>query len=82
MPTGYTAIDEEINTGCITELAHMRVGCYAVTETSVIIIIIIIIITITIIIIIIFIIIMRSSITRGLTRKHLPRYSRTDCILN
>jgi hypothetical protein len=25
---------------------------------------------------------MRSSITRGLTRKHLPRYSRTDCILN
>jgi hypothetical protein len=44
MPTGLNATDEEMNTGCITELAHTRVGCYEISETSVIIIIIIIII--------------------------------------
>jgi heme/copper-type cytochrome/quinol oxidase subunit 2 len=64
-----------MNTGCTTELAHSRVGCYEISETSVIIMIIII----TIIIIII-IIIMRFSITCGLTRTYLPRYSRTDYI--
>jgi hypothetical protein len=65
-PIGYNPIDEEMNTGCITELAHRRVGSYAISKTSVIIIIIII--------------IMRFSITCGLTRTDLSRYIRTDYI--
>jgi len=66
---GNKAIDEKMNTVGITELAHTRVGCYKISETSVIIIIIIINITI---------IITRFYIECGLTRTHLSRYIRTE----
>ena len=42
MRIGYNAIDLDMNTVCVTELAHPPVGCYAISETIIVIIIIII----------------------------------------